>query len=137
MVGNGGADVFRGGEGNDRIEIGDAGFLDVDGGTGLDTLAVMGDFELDLTAIGEGKVTGIEIIDLNGGAVDLILEKSDVLALLEGGHELRIDGGGDDTVAIEFGNLGEDGTEGDYTVYTDGVFRILIHEDIPPPDLVA
>lgn len=70
--GDGGADVFHAGAGNDTIKVGDANFARVDGGGGQDTLYLDGQFDLDLTAISKGIITGIEHIDMNNGLANVL-----------------------------------------------------------------
>jgi hypothetical protein len=131
LTGDGGADAFHGGAGDDVIEVGDAGFLLVDGGSGSDTLRLSGPgFELDLTAVGDSRIAGIEKIDMAGeGDFDLVIAKSDVLAALDAGHELTVDGDVGDTVALE-GAWAVGNDLGDFTEYTSGTVRLLINNDI-------
>jgi hypothetical protein len=133
LTGGGGADVFRGGQGNDRIEIADATFFDVDGGTGIDTLALVGeDLALDLTAIANSKVTGIERIDLvaGNGENSLTLSLGEVLNISDTSNTLTIDGDGDDAVTVVDGEWSAPVPDGDYNVYTLGAAMLRIDADI-------
>ncbi|MCT7967866.1 hypothetical protein NG799_16115 [Laspinema sp. D1] len=81
LIGAGAADVLYGGIGDDLIGIGDAGFKRIKGGRGTDTLRLDGAFNLDLTAIANNKLSGIEVINLNGNNNGLRLSHFDVKAL--------------------------------------------------------
>jgi Ca2+-binding RTX toxin-like protein len=133
LTGGGGADSFRGGQGHDRIEIADATFFDVDGGTGADTLALVGEnLVLDLTAIASSKVTSIEKIDLVAGSGNnsLTLALGDVLDLSDASNTLTIDGDADDSVTVADGTWSAPVLDGDYNVYTLGAATLRIHADI-------
>ena len=67
LIGNGGADSFQGGAGNDSIVVGGALPLDLDGGSGIDTVnldATGG--TIDLSGLGSSRFARIEKIDLTG-----------------------------------------------------------------------
>ncbi len=70
--GAGGADVLIGGAGNDRLFIGDENFTKIDGGGGQDTLFLDGGFDLDLSEISNGLITGIEHIDMNNEMMNVL-----------------------------------------------------------------
>lgn len=86
LSGGGGADVIRAGAGDDRVTIADTAYRSVDGGGGVDTLA-LGDVPrlLDLRAgvvPGQGELTGFEVIDLRGPAGhQVVLDDAAVLRL--------------------------------------------------------
>ena len=99
LDGNGGADVLYGGEGDDEIRVSDSGFQRVDGGTGTDTLVIdVPGTTLDLTAIADSKLRGIEQIDLNFGSNTLILSPLEVLNLSDSSNRLVVFGEPGDTV---------------------------------------
>jgi len=96
--GGGGADVINAGAGKDRVTISDANFNELDGGGNQDTLILEGAFNLDLTALSNGAVTGFEHIDMDnalantldldfgsvldiGEAIDQILGEADALVI--------------------------------------------------------
>ena len=131
LVGNGGADVLRAGEGDDLIAIGDAGFAQVDGGNGTDTLRVTGTNQiLDLTSNAGANVQEIERIDLNGGANSLTIDSLDLLGLSGEINTLRVLGGATDIVRLAEGLWTVDETitdaEGTFNVWTDGRARIEV-----------
>ena len=70
LIGNGGADVLRGGAGNDTLVIANTGFLRVAGGDGIDTLAFSG--PIIMADADFRQIDGIESIRLANGATTLI-----------------------------------------------------------------
>jgi len=100
VIGGGGADVLRGGAGDDVLAVSDLTFADIDGGNGTDTLRLDGTgLTLDLTAVNDEEVVGIEQIDLNGGGNTLGFGLSDLLNLSDDSNTLRVFG--DDTDAVD------------------------------------
>ena len=101
LDGAGGGDVLRAGEGDDLLQIGDATFFRADGGRGTDTLEV-GAFHLDLTAIADNRLTGIEVIDLAtaAGGQTLTLTKLEVLNLSDTSNTLIVPATAADTVDL-------------------------------------
>ncbi|MCB5280180.1 MAG: hypothetical protein LHW59_11755, partial [Candidatus Cloacimonetes bacterium] len=112
------ADTLNGGDGND-ILIGDSGIDTlngdagddqlvydtqdtINGGADTDTLYIDGSgITIDLTAIGDTQITGIEIIDITGtGDNALILSYSDLLALSDTSDILYVNGTQGDTVTL-------------------------------------
>ena len=104
LIGNGGADVIRGGAGDDSMSIADATFVDIDGGSGSDTLALSGSgITLNLTTTGTAPISSVEVIDLTGsGNNTLTLDAQAVFDLTEerqaGETIVRIDGNSGDAV---------------------------------------
>jgi hypothetical protein len=133
LTGGGGADVFRGGADDDRIVVPDAAFFDVDGGSGADTLALAGGgITLDLTAIANTKITGIEVIDLTGsGDNTLTLTASDLFDLSDSTNTLRVDGNTNDVVNAGSGwtDLGT-GVNPGYRTWTQGLATLIVDADI-------
>ena len=100
LFGNGGADVLRAGAGDDDIIITDASFARIDGGSGNDFLQLSGGFALDLTAIGDTKITGIESVEFTGaGASTLTIAVTDVQAMSDTGT-LSVSVDTDDTLSV-------------------------------------
>ncbi len=91
LTGNGGADVLLAGQGDDEIVIIDSTFKRIDGGSGADILTLNGTgLTLDLTAIADSRITGVETIDISSGANTLTLELRDVLNLSDTSNTLRV-----------------------------------------------
>jgi hypothetical protein len=130
MTGGGGADVFYGGRGDDTITVSDLAFQLVDGGSGLDTLALSGSgMTLDLAAA-RGHFSDIEIIDLTGsGDNSLKLTALDLLNLSETYHALGVQGNAGDAVDIGAGWT-DGGTSGDFHLYTQGRAVLLVGVDV-------
>ncbi len=173
LIGNGGADVLYGGAGNDLLVLNasniaalssgvdSSGHLArVDGGSGLDTLKLVGaNIMLDLTSIANqggdaSRITSIEHIDLGTGNNTLKLSLSDVLDMSgmnlfnnvnnwvngtynlsnhEEYHQLVIDGSAGDSVnSSGWGtSLGNVTNSGHiYDVYTQDLAQLLIDHNI-------
>ncbi|MFZ3117457.1 MAG: hypothetical protein WA159_03980, partial [Variovorax sp.] len=93
LTGNGGADVIYGGAGNDMIRLNNSNAdvlveptARIDGGTGIDTLAMVNTdnaaMTLDLTVIGASKLSGIERFDITGTANNtLVLNAAQLLQM--------------------------------------------------------
>jgi Ca2+-binding RTX toxin-like protein len=135
MTGNGGADVFRGGQGNDRIVVSSTSFFDADGGSGKDTLALAGaNLTLDLTALADSKLSGIEVIDLSGFGNNLLtLDALEILNLSDTSNTLRVDGNTGDVINAGSGwtQIGN-ATIGSqtYAQYINGVATLQVDTNI-------
>ncbi|MFZ3120777.1 MAG: hypothetical protein WA159_20935, partial [Variovorax sp.] len=93
LTGAGGADVMYGGAGNDTLVLNNSNVASlnvagarIDGGTGVDTFKLFNTdnvgITLDLTAVGNTKLTSIERFDITGTANNTLkLALSDILAL--------------------------------------------------------
>ena len=162
ITGNGGADVMYAGAGNDvfavnadnisKLSAGVTGgkLARMDGGTGLDTLQVMGGATLDLTAIsnvgggtpdGFSRIESIEKIDLatDTAANTLTIRAKDVIdmsgmnlfnvdgtATADRFHQLMIKGDAGDTVNI---GSGWTATATTYTDATDSNRTYKVYQD--------
>ena len=106
MIGRGGADVFHGGNGADYTRVPDLNFQLVDGGAGVDILALSrGGLNLDLTRV-HGKIHDIETIHLfgKGGDNTLTLTAAEVRGLSDTSNVLRVKGdAGDQIVGLNTG----------------------------------
>ncbi|MBF0142235.1 MAG: FG-GAP repeat protein, partial [Magnetococcales bacterium] len=106
LIGGGGADLLIGGAGNDLLTISDATFRQVDGGSGLDTLKLATDFNLNLMVAGMSpRIENIEIIDLGVGSDNHILTARQwhFSQLFGEGAHLRILGDSNDVLHIGVG----------------------------------
>ena len=112
LSGGGGADVIRGGAGNDRISIPDLSFRSIDGGSGNNTLVLLGSGQtFDFTSLPGNKITNIGTIDIAGsGGNTLKLGMRDVLGISDAGnpdfvaahstHSLVINGTASDSITL-------------------------------------
>ena len=104
LIGGGGADIIYGQTGADSISVDDSAFLRVDGGAGIDELAILND--LDLTTLRGDQIERIEVFNINGDdAVTLSLDAQSVINAVDGTNALTgatksimVLGGSDDTV---------------------------------------
>ncbi|GAB7528309.1 hypothetical protein PS3A_07170 [Pseudomonas sp. 3A(2025)] len=119
----GGAVTLHGGAGNDTLIISDLNFASVDGGTGTDTLLwAGGDASINLANL-HGRLSNIEVIDLNTtSSVNLTLNLADLVAVTEADNStLLIKGNAQDSVHLG-GTWSADGTQLadglQYTQYT-------------------
>jgi len=134
VIGGGGADVLRGGAGDDVLAVSDLEFADIDGGNGTDTLRLdTAGVTLDLDAVGDEDITGIEQIDLGGGGNTLEFQLSDLLNLSDESNTLRVLGDDTDTVDVAEG-FTANGTVVDegvtFNVFENGQAIIEIEENI-------
>ncbi|MCA4917827.1 MAG: FG-GAP repeat protein [Roseomonas sp.] len=137
LNGQGGADVLKGGAGDDRIQIADLSFLNIDGGTGTDTLVLTGSgLTLNLANIGDTKLRGIEAIDLGAGGNTLRLTALEVLNLSDASNTLRVTGGAGAAVVFNGAGWVWGGASGGFVTLTKGAATVLVMEALapPPPD---
>jgi hypothetical protein len=159
LIGNGGTDVFYAGKGDDKIII-NADNLNklgsnalsshllarIDGGGGFDTLCLTGKgLSLDLTAINNSRIQGIEVINLTDSADNdlksnqyhsftdassslgnrLTLDLYDLLSISSETNILMVQGGQTNSIhAIGFNNSGKAST-----IMNDLTYSIYHHSD--------
>ena len=139
LIGNGGADVLLGGQGDDVLRIvlriGDDFSGRFDGGLGDDTLALQNTgLSLDLTSIGDTRITGIETIDLTGSGSNntLTLSATDVAAMSDTNTLTVLGDATDALVTTEVftngGTLNVGGT--DFQLFTSGAATLLVDTDV-------
>jgi Ca2+-binding RTX toxin-like protein len=135
LDGRGGADTVRGGGGADTLRWSSSDVLLDGGGGNNDTLKLAGSgAHLKLTTVANGKIAGIERIDLSSrGDHTLTLNASEVLDLSGTSNTLRVLGNSADTV-----HRGSGWTHGadkmisgqSYESYTKGLATLLVDSDI-------
>jgi Ca2+-binding RTX toxin-like protein len=136
LVGGGGTDVLIGGAGDDTLVISDLNFRRISGGSGTDTLSLDSfGINLDLSAISNNKITGIEQIDLTGtGDNSLTLNQLDVLALSDTTNQLIVTGDVGDAVTSTGQGWTLDSTTTLngilYNQYILGAATLLVNADI-------
>ena len=139
VSGGGGADVIYAAEGDDTITVSDTAFARIDGGSGDDTLALDGSgLTLDLTAIADSNLAGVETIDITGtGSNTLTLDVLEVLNISDTSNTLTVIGNAGDRVVIVLdGEWAPTGTESlpgaSFTVLANGsaVLRVDTRLDV-------
>lgn len=142
LLGNGGIDVLNGGAGNDLLAVLDPAFLEgfgtgggrMLGGTGSDTLRLDGAGEnLDLGAIPDTRIQGIESIDLHGGGKRLALDEREILNIDDTSNKLKVLGDSSNAVS---GSL-PGATQGcavvggvDFTTFSVGQAQLLVQTGV-------
>jgi hypothetical protein len=126
-----GGDRAFGGHGDDRFELSDLAFAQIDGGAGRDTLvtsALAG--TLDLGAVfASSRVSGIEVVDLGAGG-RAALASANAGAALDG---LRIEGSGSAalTLAGSWAQAGQETAGGvSYTLWRSGSTTIAVRAGV-------
>jgi hypothetical protein len=132
----GGADALKGGAGDDRFQVTDLAFLNIDGGTGTDTLALTGSgLTLNLASIGDTKLQDIEAIDLGAGGNTLRLTALEVRNLSETSNTLRVTGGTGASVQFDDTGWVQGATSGGFVTFTNGTAIAIVAQALlaPPP----
>ncbi|MGH2360954.1 MAG: hypothetical protein ACRDGM_10505, partial [bacterium] len=147
MTGGGGADAFQGGAGDDSVIAGPGLPLDVDGGSGIDTVNLDAvdavDGVIDLSGLDAARFRDIEKIDLSG-MIDntLMLDLQSVLDMAGtngdafGDNLILVKGDvGDQVTLIDIWTAGTTqidplGEIGDFATYTNGAATLLVDTDI-------
>lgn len=141
LHGAGGADVLRGGQGNDILSVTDLTFRQIAGGRGFDTLRLDGGgMALDLSAIPNVRITGIEEIDITGTGNNSLTIGSfrEVLNLSDTSNRLIVRRNLGDTVTIGSGwtQIAPVTLSGKpFRVYTQGAASLAVENPPPAIDL--
>jgi hypothetical protein len=132
LRGNGGADVLYGGQGDDRFEVADATFARVRGGTGVDTLAVVGpSWTLD-PSVFRGRLAEIERIDLSApGSHTFAAARQDVLGFDSASNSIEIVGTAEDDVVLTGGSWTEGAPVNGFVPWTDGFAEVRVQVAVP------
>ncbi|MBF0627392.1 MAG: FG-GAP repeat protein, partial [Magnetococcales bacterium] len=133
LNGMGDEDVLIGGGGNDILKVGDAAFVRVDGGSGIDTLQLTGtglSLDFNTTDGLANRVRNIEVIDLQAGtgANTLNLSARQISQITSAGSDLRIMGDAGDTLNLD-GNWGY-AASGGILQLTSGAVTLLVDDGI-------
>ena len=144
LIGGGGADAFQGGAGNDTMVVGSTMPLNLDGGSGTDTvnLDALGS-TIDLSGVNSSRFTAIEKIDLAGSSANmLVLDKQAVLDMAGTNgnafddNTLLIKGDAGDRVSLLDGwtpgatLVNPAGETGSFVSYTNGAARLLVESEV-------
>ena len=141
LNGAGGADVLRGGQGNDLLGVMDLTFRQVAGGRGTDTLRLDGSgLALDLSAIPDVRITGIEEIDISGAGNNSLTVGTlqEILNLSDTSNRVVIRRDSGDTVSIGTGwvEISPETIDGrQFRVYVQGAATLLVENPSPNLDL--
>ncbi|HMU65111.1 MAG TPA: integrin alpha [Nitrosomonas sp.] len=131
MIGGEGGDVFYGGAGNDVIRVTTLDFHLINGGSGFDNLEVNGSGQSLVLADFQGRISGIEMINLAGtGDNTLTITALDLLNLSDSTNMLQIDGNTDDTIKILGSDWVDSGITDGYHSYTHGAAVLKIGVNI-------
>ncbi|MFC7049706.1 cadherin domain-containing protein [Emcibacter nanhaiensis] len=145
LTSDGGGDVLYGGYGDDTFIIDTTDFFRLEGGGGADSLRLDGS-DLDLTAINNNNLSGLETVDLatDGGANALTLDIMDLIDMTDSDDRLVVMGDGSDSLTFAASAIlavtdviGTENIDGqDYDVYTfsngdgDVVGTLLVDQDM-------
>lgn len=133
-------DVVSSGAGNDQVSISSSDFANIDGGSGVDTVAFEGaNIVLDTASIGNGGIRSIETFDLTGtGANSLTINQNSIFRLTEersgGDATITIFGDTDDVVEIVGGAFAANGTidvDGiTFNIFTAGNANLRVEDGV-------
>jgi hypothetical protein len=129
-----GFDTIYAGAGDDRIVLTSPNLYRINGGLGLDTLALDGaDIVLDLGGYYETALTEIEGFDLTGtGDNLLLLEARDVRALSKTSNAITVVGDAGDQVVADLEGAGyvDMGVVDGFALYTNGVITLAVAQEV-------
>ncbi|MDD5165755.1 MAG: hypothetical protein PHG25_04465, partial [Candidatus Pacebacteria bacterium] len=144
LIGGAGSDSLHGEGGNDAL-VYDSHDVTIDGGTGTDTLVLIGNSNIDFHTL-SSNVNNIEVIDLTSGDHDLSsITFTDVVNMTENGNSnIYILGDGADQVGfLNSGEWSQTGTAvsydvngtsymfNEYTSVGDPTVMVRVETDIP------
>lgn len=137
LDGSAGADTLVGGNGDDLFVFDTADLAPAGtrwfGQTGVDTIQLNGGDALDLSTLGDDRITGIEIVDMSAaGSSQLTIALTDVRAMSDNAT-VRVTGTSDDHVVASAGWVqGADMVFGDslYHSFAAGGASLLIDTDV-------
>jgi hypothetical protein len=126
LIGDGGPDVLLGGLGNDRLIIGDDGFVSIDGGGGDDVLGFGAEgMGLDLTQVPPLRIASIETIDLSGQGANLLTLELAAVRILSSQPALTVLGEAGDQVVFQVDDP-EITSEAGFTLYSAGPVTLRV-----------
>ena len=142
LVGNGGLDILNGGADDDLLALLDPAFLEgfgtgggrMVGGTGSDTLRLDGaGLSLDLGAIPDTRIQGVERVDLAGDGNTLALDIREILNIDDASNELTVLGDDSNAVSGSLPGAAEgtatvDGV--DFATFTVGAAELLVQAGV-------
>jgi ELWxxDGT repeat protein len=144
LIGHGGADAFQGGAGNDVIDLGADMPLNVDGGSGVDTVVLdaLGQ-NIVLTGANAARFSAMEKLDLTGTTVNTLTVTRQAALDMMGSNGNAFD---DNTLvvtgdALDHLQLLDGWTQGavlvnplnevgSFVTYTHGAARLLVESDV-------
>ena len=134
LIGRGGPDHIDGGRGKDLIAIrlapDDLEQGQIDGGPGRDTLRLDDvNRTLDLTALDDQRISGIERIDLNDQGNALVLDIDEILNISDTSDVLTVSGGASNSVRGNLPGAVQGASEVDgtaFTSFTVGQAQLLV-----------
>ncbi|MFN3200965.1 MAG: cadherin domain-containing protein [Bradymonadia bacterium] len=132
LRGNGGPDVLYGGQGNDRFEVADATFQRIRGGSGFDTLAMVGPSWRLLPSTFRGRLFEVEAIDLSAPEPHSVaLARQDVLEMQKIGNTVFILGTAEDDVVLTGGDwtLGMEDEQG-FVMWYSGLATVRVQNTV-------
>lgn len=129
----GGGDVVYTGAGDDLIMLTSTDFVRIDGGSGFDTLRLIREEHLDLTASPRGSVRNVEIFDLQAAGSSLVLDEVAAANLSPATNETLVFGREGTTLELS-GDWSEQSSlvreDVTFQVFESGLLRVLAEEGV-------
>ncbi len=110
LDGGAGADTLYGGSEDDTLVFDAADLTQasaIDGGSGVDTLLMVGSNNVDLTSVSDSYITDIEKLDLNTTDANTLTLNQDDVGSFNASNRAEILGDSQDTVNVEDANAGD------------------------------